>query len=202
MAHQTLEDSFMRARPIVQITLLSASIAAVLLCGAAALSDQGPVLADARLGFVPQSAVMAVNQPVVERYGADVRKRVADATHVSIVDIPAIGGQTPEDAATCRALHITGFVEPKRNYRIGADAVAVGAGLSIRDCFGHIFYANMPYHVQKRDDSLLMQQQLDDAEASATISLLADLAHYVREHAPIWHLLLRTGTIEAATPSP
>jgi hypothetical protein len=45
-------------------------------------------------------------------------------------------------------------------------------------------------------------KQLDGAEAAATVSLLADLERYVHEHEPIWHLLLRTGTIEAATPSP
>lgn len=183
-------------------TLLFALATAVLGCPSAA-ADTSPAspapqpasLAAVRLGYVSPTARTLLTQPVLDRYANDIQTRLAHAISASILPMPTARGASVASASMCQLLHLSGFVEPHARWQITSSSVIAATELVITDCDGNMFYNGHSSIVNKRDDTLSPQAQIDAAQDTASTELLHKFQAYKAVHEPQWNLLIHTGSM-------
>jgi hypothetical protein len=177
------------------VATLLTGVAFAIACGPCAADGASPL---ARFGLLEPVAREPAMQPLLDRYAIAAGLRIADAAAISLVPIPRSDGPSLATAATCRRLHLSGFVEPHRRWRVADDTAFVRARVSLVDCNGNVYYSGNFARRDARDAGLAPQEQIDNLQVQAIELFAQDFAAYKRAHEPAWDLMVRGGP--AATP--
>jgi hypothetical protein len=150
----------------------------------------------ARFGYVAPTAREAIWQPILDRYASEIEQRFAQTIPASVVAVTA--AQTRDGSAkACRALDISGFVEPHAHWRTTQAEVSVEAELVVRDCNGNLYYQGSARRTSIRDNTMLPQTEIDEVQGFAATALLKQFEAYREAHVPAWEQLLNGGLIPA-----
>jgi hypothetical protein len=169
-------------------------LVAGLLGSSIVLNIAGTSVADAaqtgqvRFGYVAPTATTELTQPALNRFASDVRRRLETAAAFSIVTLDA-----PNDTANlsaCKNLHLSGFVEPHRYWRVTDNSVTVEARVSITDCSGNIFFRGYTMRAREREMGQPPQAQLDAIQAEATDALIQQFVRFKNAHDAEWEQLI------------
>jgi hypothetical protein len=176
----------------------------VLLClqAAGAIAQTAtPSGSDIRFGYISRYNRGMQPAPIVDRYVANIRARIADAAAVTTVDLPGTPLEPDDYSRFCKSLGLRGFIESAVGFKSTALEVDGGGTAVVTDCAGQVFFAGNSLKIEARRAGVPAATQLDEAEEIATLALQLKFIAYRAAHPSEWTSLLATGWMPA-NPAP